>query len=129
MTQSNRLSIRLSSGGTNQKHLVDAATRNLGLHYLSEGRVEDARPLLRKCLEAYEETVRSDMAGGDESLELIPPLTVLSYADMLAGMNDADPFKVGGTQHVHQINALFHTSKALVATALSYGTYSMIFML
>ncbi|CAM9364932.1 unnamed protein product, partial [Ectocarpus fasciculatus] len=67
------------------KHLVDAATRNLGLHFLSEGRVEEARPLLRACLESYEDTLRSDMPGGHESLDLITPLTVLSYADMLAG--------------------------------------------
>ncbi|CAM9282487.1 unnamed protein product, partial [Ectocarpus sp. 4 AP-2014] len=68
-----------------RKHLVDAATRNLGLHYLSEGRVEEARPLLRACLESYEKTLQSDMPGGHESLGLITPLTVLSYADMLAG--------------------------------------------
>lgn len=68
-----------------RKYILDAATRNLGLHYLSEGRVEEARPLLRACLESYEETLRSDMPGGHESLDLITPLTVLSYADMLAG--------------------------------------------
>lgn len=65
---------------------MDAATRNLGLHYLSEGRVDEACPLLRTCLETLEKTLRSDMADGDESLDLIPPLTVLSYAEMLAGM-------------------------------------------
>lgn len=74
------------SGGTSQKHVMDAATRNLGLHYLSEGRVDEACPLLRTCLETLEKTLRSDMADGDESLDLIPPLTVLSYAEMLAGM-------------------------------------------
>ncbi|CAM9421771.1 unnamed protein product [Laminaria digitata] len=74
-----------ASGDTNPRHLVDAATRNLGLHYLAEGRVADARPLLRACLETYEETLRSDMLGGNESVDLIPPLTLLSYADMLAG--------------------------------------------
>ncbi|CAM9388394.1 unnamed protein product, partial [Ectocarpus sp. 13 AM-2016] len=72
-----------------RKHLVDAATRNLGLHYLSEGRVEEARPLLRACLESYEENLQSDMPGGHESLDLITPLTVLSYADMLAGDHTA----------------------------------------
>lgn len=66
--------------------MVDAATRNLGLHYLSEGRVDEACPLLRACLETLEKALRPDMAGGDESLDLIPPLTVLSYAEMLAGM-------------------------------------------
>lgn len=74
-----------ASGDTTPRHLVDAATRNLGLHYLAEGRVADARPLLRACLETYEETLRSDMLGGNESVDLIPPLTLLSYADMLAG--------------------------------------------
>lgn len=54
--------------------------------------MEEARPLLRACLECLAETLRSDMEGGDESVELVRPLTVLSYADMLAGMNDADPF-------------------------------------
>ncbi|CAN0531411.1 unnamed protein product, partial [Ectocarpus sp. 8 AP-2014] len=72
-----------------RKHLVDAATRNLGLHYLSEGRVEEARPLLRACLASYEETLQSDMPGGHESLDIITPLTVLSYADMLAGDHTA----------------------------------------
>lgn len=47
--------------------------------------MEEARPLLRACLESYEETLQSDMPGGHESLDLITPLTVLSYADMLAG--------------------------------------------
>ena len=65
---------------------MDAATRNLGLHYLSEGRVDEACPLLRTCVVNMEEGLRSDMPGGDESLDLIPPLTVLSYAEMLAGM-------------------------------------------
>lgn len=77
------------SGDTNQKHVVDAATRNLGLRLLSEGRVDEACPLLRKYLETLEEACRPDMAGGDESLDLIPPLTVLSYAEMLAGMLNA----------------------------------------
>lgn len=70
---------------TTPNHLVDAATQNLGLHYLAEGRVAEARPLLRACLETYEETLRSDMVGGNESVDLIPPLTLLSYTDMLAG--------------------------------------------
>ncbi|CAM9418276.1 unnamed protein product, partial [Hapterophycus canaliculatus] len=74
-----------TSGDTGQEYLVNAATRNLGLHYLSEGRVEEAQPLLQASFQGYEQTLRSDMAGGDESLELIPLLTVLSYADMLAG--------------------------------------------
>lgn len=65
--------------------MVDAVTRNLGLHYLSEGRVDEACPLLRECLETLEKTLRPDMARGDESLDLIPPLMVLSYAEMLAG--------------------------------------------
>lgn len=73
------------SGDTSQKHVADAAIRNLGLHYLSEGRVDDACLFLRTCLETLEKTLRPDMAGGDESLDLIPPLTVLSYAEMLAG--------------------------------------------
>lgn len=46
----------------------------------------EARPLLRACLETYEETLRSDMVGGNESVDLIPPLTLLSYVDMLAGI-------------------------------------------
>lgn len=46
----------------------------------------EARPLLRACLETYEETLRSDMVGGNESVDLIPPLMLLSYADMLAGI-------------------------------------------
>ena len=79
------LFVQNSSGDTSHKLLVDAATRNLGMHYLSEGRVHEARPLLRTVLEGLEEALRSDMAGGHESLDLIPALTVLSYADMLAG--------------------------------------------
>eukprot|EP00752_Nemacystus_decipiens_P004020 g3682.t2 len=71
------------------KHVADAATRNLGLHYLSEGRVDEACPLLRTCVEALEKALQPDMAGGDESLDLIPPLTVLSYAEMLAGDHTA----------------------------------------
>ncbi|CAN0523112.1 unnamed protein product, partial [Scytosiphon promiscuus] len=69
-----------TSGDTAPKHLVDAATRNLGLHYLAEGRVAEARPLLRTCLETYEDTLRSDMVGGNESVDLILPLMLLSYA-------------------------------------------------
>lgn len=46
----------------------------------------EARPLLRAHLKTYEETLRSDMVGGSESVDLIPPLTLLSYTDMLAGM-------------------------------------------
>lgn len=45
----------------------------------------EARPLLRTCLETYEDTLRSDMVGGNESVDLILPLMLLSYADMLAG--------------------------------------------
>lgn len=77
--------MRLSSGDTSRNYLVDAATRNLGLHYLSEGRAEEAQPLLRASFQEYEQTLQSDMAGGDESLELIPLLEVLSYVDVLAG--------------------------------------------
>lgn len=75
----------LASEGAIGRHLFEAATRNLGLHLLSEGRVNEARPVLRAYLNTYEESVRSDMPGGDESIHLIPPLTLLSYADMLAG--------------------------------------------
>lgn len=77
--------ILLASGDAHGRHLLEAATRNLGLHYLSEGNVNEARPVLRAYLNTYEENVRSDMPGGDESIDLIPPLTLLSYADMLAG--------------------------------------------
>eukprot|EP00903_Cladosiphon_okamuranus_P006591 g6439.t1 len=77
------------SGDTSQKHVVDAATRNLGLHYLSEGRVDEACPLLRSCLATLEEALRPDMSGGDESLDLVSGLTVLSYAEMLTGDHTA----------------------------------------
>lgn len=68
--------------------LVEASTRNLALHYLSEGRVEEARLLFRKYLEFRDNELRSDMPGGDDSVELIKPLELLSYADMLAGASD-----------------------------------------
>lgn len=67
------------------RHIVDAVTRNLGLHYLKEGRVEEARSLFRTSLERREIELRSDMPGGHESLLMIEPLELLSYADMLAG--------------------------------------------
>lgn len=67
------------------RHVVDAVTRNLGLHYLKEGRVEEARSLFRTWVERRENEIRSDMPGGHESLLMIEPLELLSYADMLAG--------------------------------------------
>lgn len=47
--------------------------------------MDNAQPLLRGVLEAYEKALQSDMPGGDESVELIEPLKLLSYVDMLAG--------------------------------------------
>lgn len=64
---------------------MQSIARNLGLAYLSEGKAEEARPLLRSCLEALERELRPDMSEGDECVELIEPLMLLSYTDMLAG--------------------------------------------
>ncbi|CAM9242923.1 unnamed protein product [Scytosiphon promiscuus] len=110
-----------------QKHLVDAATRNLGLHYLSEGRVKDAQPLLSASFEGFEQMLRSDMTGGYESLELIPPLAVLSYADMLAGDHAAAAEKSSRAQtiaakyreHGGEINSLLPEALAEKFDSLS----------
>lgn len=48
--------------------------------------MDKARSLFLTSLEMVEEDLRPDMTGGDESVDLIPPLTLLSYAAMLAGM-------------------------------------------
>lgn len=89
------VSIVLASQDANGRHLFETATRNLGLHLLSEGRVNEARPVLRAYLNTYEESVRSDMPGGDEGIHLIPRLTLLSYADMLAGGTQCWCLRVG----------------------------------
>lgn len=73
------------SAGMSFHHIREGVSRNLSLHYLSEGRVDEARSLMRTCLETCENNLRLDMPGGDESLELIEPLMLLSYVDMLAG--------------------------------------------
>lgn len=79
--------ILVSSEGNTQNHMIRCASRNLGIHYLSEGMVEEARPQIRKWLEISEGILKSNMPGEGESEELIPVLTLLSYADMLAGIS------------------------------------------
>lgn len=75
----------ITSCDAEHERMMQSVTRNLGLIYLAEGRVDEARPLLRACLETCERELQPDMPGGHESVELILPLMLMSYADMLAG--------------------------------------------
>lgn len=68
--------------------------------------------LIRGWLKTLEDKLRSDVIGGDESVDLIEPLTLMAYIDMLAGRLRFDAWLIHCSRNIdrHSCDSLLQKS-------------------